>query len=167
MKDEAQLPEAKRFRWFGLERGVDRTQTNIHSVGYKYNMNNISATIGLSQMEIIEGRIAAHIANGRWFDAELASVSGLMPAYVGPGAEPSYWLYTLLSEDSASVIACLADIGVQASKLHRRNDAHTIFAGDWTLPGLDRFYDRLVHLPCGWWVDAETRERIVDALRRG
>jgi dTDP-4-amino-4,6-dideoxygalactose transaminase len=167
MKDETLLPEARRFRWFGLERGVDRTQTNIHSVGYKYNMNNISATIGLSQMEIIQERIAAHIANGRWFDAELAAIPGLTAAYAGPGAEPSYWLYTLLSDDSAAVIARLADIGVQASKLHRRNDAHAIFAGDWTLPGLDLFYDRLVHLPCGWWVDSETRERIVDALRRG
>lgn len=167
MKDETLLPEARRFRWFGLERGVDRTQTNIHSVGYKYNMNNISATIGLSQMEIIHDRIETHIANGRWFDARLEAIPGLTPACAGPGAAPSYWLYTLLCDDSAAVIARLADIGVQASKLHRRNDAHAIFAGDWTLPGLDLFYDRLVHLPCGWWVDSDTRERIVDALRRG
>lgn len=167
VKDEALLPEARRFRWFGLERGVDRTKTNIQSVGYKYNMNNISATIGLAQMEIIADRVAAHIGNGRWFDANLGRIAGLEPASAGTGGESSYWLYTLLADDSADVIARLADIGVQGSKLHRRNDAHEIFAGDWDLPELDRFYERLVHLPCGWWVDGQTRERIADALQRG
>jgi hypothetical protein len=35
------------------------------------------------------------------------------------------------------------------------------------LPGVDRFYSRMLHIPCGWWVDDESRERIVDVVRRG
>lgn len=168
VRDESLLPEARRFRWFGLERGVDRTRTNITAVGYKYNMNNITATIGLRQLDIIQGRIDAHIENGRWFDSVLQTIPGLTPGAFDNVAEPSYWLYTLLSDDWADVVARLDEIGVQASKLHLRNDRHEIFAGSRTdLPGLDRFYSRLVHLPCGWWVDAETRETIANALRKG
>ena len=166
-RDESRLAEARRFRWFGLERGVDRTQTNIRSVGYKYNMNNINATIGLVQLGVVGERIARHVANGRWFDAALGRIPGLAPGAFEPQAEPTYWLYTLLTDDSEGVIARLADIGVQASKVHRRNDAHEIFANSRPLPGLDRYYSRLVHLPCGWWVDETMRERIADALGKG
>lgn len=167
-RDEARLAEARRFRWFGLERGVDRTHTNIGAVGYKYNMNNINATIGLVQLQSVRERLQRHIANGRWFDRELAGIGGLGPAACDSGAEPSYWLYTLLADDWADVVSRLAELKVQASKLHRRNDAHEVFASSRRpLPGLDRFYDRLVHLPCGWWVDDETRERVADSLRKG
>lgn len=168
IRDESLLAEARRFRWFGLERGVDRTRTNITSVGYKYNMNNITATIGLRQLDIIEGRIAAHIGNGRWFDSMLSTIPGLTPGAFDNVAEPSYWLYTLLSDDWEDVVARLDSIGVQSSKLHLRNDRHDIFAGSRVpMPGLDLFYSRLVHLPCGWWVDEETREAIANALRAG
>jgi len=35
------------------------------------------------------------------------------------------------------------------------------------MPGLDTYYRRLTHIPCGWWVSNEDRERTVDALRKG
>ena len=35
------------------------------------------------------------------------------------------------------------------------------------LPGLEEFYSRLIHIPCGWWVSGEERERIVSCIKRG
>ena len=168
MRDARHMRAARRFRWFGLERGVDRLATDIEAVGYKYNMNNITATIGLHQLDIIEARIARHIDNGRFFDRELAAIPGLVPATFDAVAEPSYWLYTLVADDWQDVQARLADIGVGASKLHRRNDLHSLFAPSRrALPGLDHFYNNMLHLPCGWWVDDAVRTRMVQALARG
>ena len=31
----------------------------------------------------------------------------------------------------------------------------------------DEFSGRMLHLPCGWWVSDEDRERIVATLRSG
>mgnify|MGYP006140517039 CR=1 FL=1 len=83
------------------------------------------------------------------------------------GSEPSYWLYTLLCDDSAKVEAALIAAGVTASKLHRPNHFHSVFSPFVSLPmpGLDAFYAKLLHLPCGWWVSDDDRERIVDAVR--
>jgi len=167
-KDESLLREAKKFRWFGLEKGVPRTEVDITSVGYKYNMHNVAATIGLSQLDTIDNKIAKHIDNGRYFDKEISAISGLEVPTFDADAEPSYWLYTVFSDDSDNIEKCLNDVGVQASKLHRPNHYHSIFkqyAGD--LPQLDKYYKKMVHVPCGWWVDAETRESIVDALKKG
>lgn len=159
---------AKRFRWFGLQRGVARIETNITEVGYKYNMNNVTACIGQAQLRVIDDRLSIHKSNGAYFDRELARIPGLTPATYDDRAEPSYWLYTLLCDDWSDVQRKLSEIGVEASKLHRRNDAHAIFASSRIdLPGLDAFYDRMIHIPCGWWVDAEARERIVDVLAKG
>jgi dTDP-4-amino-4,6-dideoxygalactose transaminase len=168
LKDPSQLDEAKRFRWFGLAKGVARTNVDIKAIGYKYNMNNVTAAIGLAQLDAIDPIIARHKANGAYYDREFAGMGGFKPARFEAAASPSYWIYSLLCDDSEDACRSLAEIGVEASKLHRPNNLHSIFAGSSReLPGLDRFYRRLLHIPCGWWVDDETREKIVERLRRG
>jgi perosamine synthetase len=168
MRDEALIPRARRLRWFGLVKGAARTEVDISECGYKYNMNNVAAVIGKAQLEDIRDRLASHVENGRYFDKELSRIPGLCPASISPGAEPSYWIYTLLSDESDNVLRCLADIGVAASKLHRPNHLHSVFAPyRRPLPGVDVFYRKLVHVPCGWWVTQMDRECIVNALRRG
>jgi perosamine synthetase len=166
--DADRAGEARRFRWFGMDKGVPRTQVDVRSVGYKYNMNNVTATIGLAQLQGIERRIARHVDNGRFFDLAIPQIPGLAVTTFDSSAEPSYWLYTVLSEEAEDVERRLAAVGVAASKLHRPNHLHSIFADSRTdLPGLDAFYRRMVHIPCGWWVGDEDRQRIVDALRKG
>lgn len=168
LRDPALLLLARQLRWFGLTKGVPRTEVDMVRPGYKYNMNNVTGTIGLAQLDHIAPLLDRHRANGRFFDAALAGIPGLEPAKIVAGAAPSYWLYTLLADDSDDVEKRLAEVGVSASKLHRPNHYHSVFAPfAGPLPGLDRFYERLVHIPCGWWVDDADRERIVNALAKG
>ena len=168
LRESTLIPEAKRLRWFGMSKGVPRTEVDIVRAGFKYNMNNVAAVIGLQQLAHVASKIDMHRQNGAFFDEALRGVPGLAPAAVLPRAQPSYWLYTLLADDFKDVERRLAAVGVSAAKLHRPNHLHTVFkpfAGP--LPGLSTFYRRLVHLPCGWWVSKEDRQRIVCALRAG
>jgi perosamine synthetase len=119
-------------------------------------------------LRTIQSRICRHIENGQFFDQAINSISGLKVSPVDPECQPSYWLYNILSEDSSAVERCLSAIGVAASKLHRPNHFHSIFAPvRRDMPGLASYYRRLTHIPCGWWVSDEDRERIVYALRKG
>ena len=168
LRDASRLDEARRLRWFGLSKGVARTAVDITVPGYKYNMNNVAAVIGLAQLQCVQDRVDRHIANGRFFDEHIARIPGLAVTHFEPLAMPSYWLYTVLSDDSAAVESRLAALGVAASKLHRPNHLHSVFAQDRRpLPGLDAYYRRLTHIPCGWWVRDTDRSRIVEALQRG
>lgn len=168
LRDAKQAALARQLRWFGLTKGVPRTEVDLARPGYKYNMSNVTATIGLAQLDHIDPLIARHRDNGRFFDRALEGISGIRPAKLIEGSDPSYWLYTLLADDSDAVEACLAAANVSASKLHRPNHSHSAFAPfAGPLPGLDEFYRRLVHIPCGWWVGDDDRERIVDALTKG
>jgi perosamine synthetase len=168
LRDENLLPEARRLRWFGLTKGVPRTEVDLVRPGFKYNMSNVAAVIGNAQLDIIGDRIERHKENGRFFDQHLSDVGGVAPARVDQASEPSYWLYTLLADDSDAVERKLASIGVMASKLHRPNHLHTAFNGcRRSDEGLTTFYHRLVHVPCGWWVSDEVRNQIVDTLKAG
>jgi len=168
MKNPAHLSKAKKFRWFGLEKGVPREQVDITEVGYKYNMHNVAATIGLTQLRSIQDRLTVHKENGRYFDREIAGISGLGVPEFDQQADPSYWLYTVFSDDAKEIEKKLAAIGVAASKLHRPNHLHSIFKScDGELKNLDEYYRKMIHIPCGWWVTKEMREKIVAVLSCG
>lgn len=168
ISDASKMESAKKFRWFGMLKGVDRKSVDIDGVGYKYNMHNVAATIGLAQLKGIDQRIGRHISNGRYYDGALCNIFGVKPATVSSLSSPSYWLYTLLCEDSEDLEVKLNEFGIAASKLHRPNNLHSIFkASDCELPGLRSFYKRLLHIPCGWWLQESDRQNIVEIIKKG
>lgn len=165
---EGLLAAGRKFRWFGIDRTAPRTEVDVVSVGYKYHMNNVTAAIGLAQLEHIAPVITRHIANGRYFDQALQGIPGLSPCRWEERAAPSYWFYTVLADDREGLARHLAAHGIASSQAHRRNDRHPVFADSrCELPGLDDFYQRMLHIPCGWWIDDTQREFIADVIRRG
>jgi len=160
--------KAKLIRWFGIDKKLSRLDNNIQFQGYKYHMNNVNATIGLVQLADIDTIVNAHIENGKYFDRELQNIPGLELIKYYPDSEPSYWLYTLKVEDRDGFVKKLIENGIMASELHKRNDSHD-YLNDFNqqLPNLDKFYSRLVHLPCGWWVGKKEREQIVSVIKKG
>ncbi len=165
-EDDAE--RCRRVRWFGIDRKAPRTEIDVREIGYKYHMNNVNAVIGSVQLAHVAPIIERHIANGRFFDRTLTGIPGLETPRWDPKAEPSYWFYTVLAERRDDLARMLTDRGIGNSLAHRRNDEHSVFASSrCSLPGLDRFYARMLHIPCGWWVSDEDRDYIADTLKRG
>lgn len=168
MQGDAQLDRARRLRWFGLDKKRSRLENDITEVGYKYAMNNVNATIGLVQMKYVRDIIGKYIENGKFYDSELAAADGVTLPHYYPGAEASYWLYTMKVERRDDFIRMMEANGITASPLHHRSDTHSIFnASRRELPGMEEWYSKFVHIPCGWWVSPEDRQRIVELIKRG
>jgi len=162
------IARGRRFRWFGMDRTQPRTEIDVTEPGWKYHMSNVTAAIGLAQMNHVDDVVARHRENGRHFDEALQSLSGLAPCRVPKQADPSYWFYTVLTEDRAGLQKHLDAHGIANSQAHRRNDLHSVFASSRReLPGLDHFHARMLHIPCGWWVGEAERAHIVDTLKKG
>lgn len=168
IQDKEEYEKAKLIRWFGIDKKLSRLDNNIQFQGYKYHMNNVNATIGLVQLMDIETIVAKYIDNGKYFDKELVNINGLELLQYYKDTLPSYWLYTLKVEKRDAFIAKLAENGIMASELHKRNDFHD-YLNDFKqmLPNLDDFYSKLVHIPCGWWVTPDDREKIVSVIKSG
>ncbi|WP_199119962.1 DegT/DnrJ/EryC1/StrS aminotransferase family protein [Pedobacter sp. ASV28] len=166
--DKDLYEKGKIIRWFGLDKKLTRMDNNIQIQGYKYHMNNVNASIGITQLAEIENLIQVYIDNGKFFDEQLKNVKNVELLNYYRDTEPSYWLYTLKVENRAGFIKMMTENGVMASELHKRNDLHA-YLNDFPseLPNLDRFYNKMVHIPCGWWITKEDRERIVTLVKQG
>jgi dTDP-4-amino-4,6-dideoxygalactose transaminase len=166
--NKEEYERAKLIRWFGIDKNLSRLENNIQEQGYKYHMNNVNATLGLLQLSNLQNVVDAFIQNGKFFDEALKNVTGVELLRYYRGSEPAYWLYTLKVENRDAFIKKLLANGIMAAELHKRNDLHD-YLNDFNsvLPNLDKFYERLVHLPCGWWVGEKERQHIVDIIKGG
>jgi perosamine synthetase len=168
VKSEEDLNRARRLRWFGLDKKRSRLENDITEVGYKYSMNNVNATIGLVQMRYVNEIVGKYIDNGKFYDNVLGRVDGVTMVDYSPNTEASYWLYTMRVERREEFMRMMESEGIMASPLHHRSDTHSIFKeSQRELPNMDKWYDSFVHIPCGWWVSAEERERIVEVIKKG
>lgn len=62
----------------------------------------------------------------------------------------------------------MEEIDVTATPLHHRSDTNSVFeASRCELPNMDEWYSKFVHIPCGWWVDDASREKIVETIKKG
>ena len=168
VKNKEKAEQARLMRWFGLDKTKPRLENDIKRAGYKYHMNNVNATIGLVQMQHIRDIVGRHIENGKFYDEQLKDISGLKLVKYYPNTEPSYWLYTMKVERRSDFVKMMTENEIMASELHLRNDRHSVFAeSKCSLPNLDDFYSKFVHIPCGWWVTDEDRQKIVDVIKKG
>lgn len=166
--NDEDLEQARLLRWFGLSKNVSRLDNDVKRAGFKYGMNNVNAVIGQVQLRHMPEVIGTHISNGEFYDRALAGADGvtLLPYY--PNTSPSYWLYTMKVKDRPAFIRMMEAHGVTASPLHHRSDTHSVFADSrCPLPGMDRFYESFVHIPCGWWVTEAERAQIAEWIRQG
>lgn len=169
-KDPAHLERLRRLRWFGMDRLLPRGDQWIDEAGFKYTMNNITAALARVQLMHIDGDLKRQIDNGLWFDEALRDIDGVDGMVIPKHARSSYWLYTVLLKNQGvrdDLQARLARANIGSGDAHRRNDLHPVFAASRAgLPGVDEFYDRMLHIPCGWWVGEAERHRILSELAK-
>jgi perosamine synthetase len=168
IQDKDLYEKGKLIRWFGLDKKLSRLENDIKYQGYKYHMNNVNAAIGLVQLENIQSILDKYIFVGKYLDERLSGIEGVETVVHYSNTQSSYWLYTLKVDRRENFIKMMADNGFMASEIHKRNDWHT-YLNDFPteLPNLDRFYSRLVHIPCGWWVTLDDCDRMINAIKKG
>jgi perosamine synthetase len=79
-----------------LLRSHGETEKYLHErVGYNYRMNDITGAIGLSRLARLPEETAQRQAAARKYEAILATVPGLTPLAITPGATSAYHLFTV------------------------------------------------------------------------
>lgn len=169
--NEEDYQRAKKAKWFGIDRdareGRDVWREDIADWGFKGNMNDIAGTLGLAQIKYIDWILERFHHNGRRYDELLQGISGIQTLTRDPLDYQTYWGYTILVENRDAVISALAKAGIDSAQIHIRNDHYSMFGADRRkLPNTDWFDARELSIPCGWWVEEEDQDRIIDVLKR-
>jgi len=163
IKNKKNFFKAKQLRWFGLKKGVPRNKNRIIYSGFKYNMNDIQAGIGLLQLKEFKNIDKIIKSNAEYY---LNNIKSNYFKYSDKNDISSFWLFTLLSKKSSKIIKVLNRHGIESSKIHLPNHYHPVFKNSirYKLKNLEKFYSMLVHIPCGWWVKKNQRKKIVEII---
>jgi dTDP-4-amino-4,6-dideoxygalactose transaminase len=170
--DDNDFSLAKKLKWFGYDREATKDEhgewkgqrwsadITEEQVGYKFNMNNVSAAIGLSSIKNIDKVLKRHRENAKIYDEEFCNDSEFRALAVPPDSESSYWAYTaLISEEFADLrdlfIEEMNKVGIGVGLIHLPNDIYSAFSNSKrNLPGVRDFERRQVSFPCGSWIEA-------------
>jgi perosamine synthetase len=142
---------------------------DVYEAGWKYQMNDIAATLGLCQLKAFPEIKRINRRNLEIYESRLANIPGLtlLKEYTKSRSNP--WVYTVLVENRDNFIAKLQDQEIGCSIVHMRNDKFTIFKQFQknNLPSLDHFYGHMINIPIGYWMSEEMVHRVCDVIAGG
>ncbi len=170
LPDNRYYKRAKLLRWYGIDRDDNRKdfrcENDISEWGFKFHMNDVSATIGLCNFKHIETILEKHKQNALYYNKELNGVKGVEVLH--NENECSYWIYTIKVNNQKRFMEVMEKKGIMVSRIHERNDKHScIKQYKRKLPNLDKLVNQMICIPVGWWLSKEDRKYITNTIKEG
>ena len=172
LPNEKEYERAKLLRWYGIDRekrnvGKDfRLENDIIESGFKYHMNDVNATIGLSNLPFMNMNLDIIRDNAKYYDEELKNVKGIELLETVPNSIASYWLYTINVQDKLKFMDYMKTKDIMVSQVHQRNDINScVQEFSIELPNLDKLEKEMVCIPVGWHISEQDREYIVKCIK--
>ena len=92
---------------------------NHTRLGYNYRLDEMSAALGLAQMERVDELLARRAQVARWYDERLADVEGVTPPHLAPTTARMSWFVYVVRIEERSNVPTFQPVNVQTSQ--RRN----------------------------------------------
>lgn len=164
-----QLEQAKRLRWFGIDREAKlecRWANDICEVGYKYQMTDIAAAMGIAGMAALEGQMEHRYLLRAAYQSGLWGVCGI--DWLDRDPQSACWLGTVFAERRDDLKRKLAEHGIESDQVHYRNDRYSIFKdfrGEY--PNMDAVDGRYLCLPMHMGLTVDDVGEICNVVRSG
>lgn len=171
-KDPSLLPKAKRIRWFGIDRESKHQaiwENDIYEVGYKYQMNDISAVMGLAALEEWESVKKIRRELFAAYEKGFTDIPGIR--FIGGGYTDrvhAAWLCTVAVEDRVGLQYKLREHNIESGQVHYRNDRYSIFSDcRGSFPNMDAIENNYLVLPLHTRMSIENVEKIISVIKTG
>jgi perosamine synthetase len=166
--------QARRRRWFDIDRENSKPSIlgervyDAENVGYKCHMNDLSAAIGIGNLEDFPSNLKRRIEIGAIYNEELKNVPGLQLLEYKKDRESAYWLFTMLVEQRIDFINKLKEKGIPASVMHQRIDDNSVFGGITTgLVNQEKFNEYQVSIPVHSALNDREIKMVLDTIKKG
>ena len=161
IKDNKLVAKAKRLRWFGIDKDAKNKgiwENDINEIGYKYQMNDISAAMGIAGLEEIDEVISIR---NKLFSTYEKYLTTKRIKIVGKSKTKKIftcaWLMTIIvDKDRLKLMSKLRKNNIDSSQVHYRNDIYSVFGGGKQLENMDKIEDNYLVLPI------HTKLKIID-----
>jgi dTDP-4-amino-4,6-dideoxygalactose transaminase len=143
--------------------------------GYKYNMMDLQAAIGLHQLASLHQHLERREAIFSLYDQALSDLPLTRPAPVAPGDRHARHLYTVLVTPESGwtrdgLVTAMADAGITTSVHFRALHLHPYYAERFgfkrgMFPNAELVSDRTLSLPLSGGMSDSDACRVIDVLR--
>lgn len=177
VSDNEELVDAARFL---ATQAKDPAPYYQHSkVGYNYRMSNISAGIGIAQLQVLEERVASRRAVFDLYDQEMKSIEGIRFMPELEDSASNRWLTTLLidpfivQQKPFEVMQLMDQVGIETRLLWKPLHLQPLFKqakfyrhNERTSPVSDLLFAMGLCLPSGSNLKLEEQYRVIETLHQ-
>jgi dTDP-4-amino-4,6-dideoxygalactose transaminase len=174
IKNTELIDKAERVRWFGIDRKAKQAgiwENDITEIGYKYQMTDIAAAMGISSLQEFDEVSALRKKLFRVYCEELNGFDRVK--IVGndfDDREHAAWLFTIIVDDRYSLQEKLRENKIESNQVHFRNDRYSIF-NDFTngkeFPNMDQIEDKYLVLPLHTMMNENDVRRVCSVIKSG
>ncbi len=173
IKDSSLRHLGEKLRWFGIDRSAKQNgvwENDIVDIGYKYQMNDIAASMGLAALEEYDETLALRKSLFSHYVERLKDIDEIK--VVGKGYTDRVhagWMMTVLISRRKSLMETLRKFNVESGQVHYRNDRYSIFGSrtDGQFPNMDDVEDNYLVLPLHTKMTIDDVDYICDVIQRG
>jgi dTDP-4-amino-4,6-dideoxygalactose transaminase len=172
IKNRDLIEKTRRLRWFGIDRSAKQMghwENDIYEVGYKYQMNDIAAALGLAALAEFDKTLMYRKQLFAEYEKQLAGIDGIK--LIGTGVkdrEHAAWLCTVIADRRPDLMNKLRSFNIESSQVHYRNDRYTVLGGRRSdLPNMDMVEDKYLVLPLHLRMKLQDVEYIGNAIKSG
>lgn len=162
---------ACRLRWFGINREDKQKgiwENDIREIGYKYQMTDLAAAIGLAGLEEFEETLKYRKALYSRYVENLKEFSDIrIVDDFDPKKEHAAWLFTILAKRRVDLQLKLRLNNIESGQTHYRNDRYSIFKTDCKFPNMDLIDDDYLILPLHTKMTLEDVDKICNVIKSG
>lgn len=164
----------KRLRWFDIDRENSKVgelgerEYDATNIGYKYHMNDIAASMGLGNLEEIDGKLTKLRSIAELYQSELSKVDGLNLMTYDKNRLSSYWLFPILVGKRKDFIKKMKESRIPVSVVHLGIDKNSIFGGkNYDLVNQRKFDENQIHIPINSSLNFDNINHIIKTIKNG
>ncbi len=173
IKNKKLEDKAKRIRWFGIDRKKKQQgiwKNDVHEIGYKYQMTDLSATMGCDSLKEFH-KIHNHRKKIYYtYLNELSKNKKIKCIHdYDKNKIHGAWLFTICVDNKDYLQKKLRDHFIETNQVHFRNDRYSIFkkfVKGKKFPNMDYLENRYLVLPLHHKVSVKDAKYICKLINR-
>jgi len=161
----------KKQTWYGIDRETKKTDilnplpADPDGLGYKSNMNDITATLGCVAIDNIDLPLSKRKYIGELYRRELAGLKKIKLLDYKDYWTPNYQIFPIHVKNRKEFAEFMWARGIQVNINNRRNDIYEIFGGLCDLPNTKKVDEDVILIPIHYDLTDEDIERIVNNIK--
>lgn len=162
----------KRLRWFGIDRSSKQLgiwENDIEEIGYKYQMTDISAAMGIAALEEWEDTVQIRRSLLSKYEELITDSDEIqILGRTNPDIVHGAWLCTIRVKRRKDLQEKLWRNKIETNQVHYRNDRYSVFGGrKGGFPNMDAMEHEYLVLPLHTKMTLHDVERVAELINSG